>query len=726
MATSSTRRVFLFTALVFLFTITILDVIANFLPRVNIHVLISNIHLVHVIFKIKNQHRHSNEDIKSELCYPITASSPVPEKYSESQRQIIGALDVLEKREGRIYFLVPNVRSLTSYAMFLPDLQIDEQIQNQLSIYLRYASINDTSQQITANSSSYYSTVYDYITHQTSSVVNDTDVYANSTNYLNNAAYKDIENQTNSIASNSHVNFASYLNNTLHNDIKNQTISIVNNSHVNSTSYLNNTAYNDIENHTISIVNDTNMLHSNIPQVAPVYPIIHPFFQCYRNLQGSYMTSEFLQKRYPHLVEVINIGQSYLKTIDSGGHEMQVLKLTSKYKTLENTVKPPLFILCGIHPRELAPTEACARFAEDILEQYGKDADKTWILDFNEIHMVMQANPDGREDEEKQLAKNNINYLRRKNMHACQSCLFACYRENGSRFGVDLNRNFPHSAWGTAGVGARCDSTYPGTGPASEPETQAIVNYMESVLPPGTNTVHKSTGAYTAEAMGIMIDIHSYGEDFFWPYAFSDSIFSPNDQDLKDFAEKMASFTTPRYSSTNEVYLSSGDTTDWAHEAIGVAAYTVELGTKFYESCQYFEDYIEGNTLRVLLYAARVAKAPYSLPKGPDIMSITLSSTMLKPTDILVATVKANNERNPLTRETEVTSISLFIDKHPYLAANNSSSSVIKSPFDLNDEEVIFNVPFTNLSTGQHTAFFQAQDNNLLGPVYSAFFEVRI
>jgi protein MpaA len=46
--------------------------------------------------------------------------------------------------------------------------------------------------------------------------------------------------------------------------------------------------------------------------------------------------------------------------------------------------------------------------------------------------------------------------------------------------GVDLNRNFPHN-WGT--IGELGDSQYAGTGPASEPETQAMVDFIEQLRP---------------------------------------------------------------------------------------------------------------------------------------------------------------------------------------------------------------------------------------------------
>jgi len=51
-------------------------------------------------------------------------------------------------------------------------------------------------------------------------------------------------------------------------------------------------------------------------------------------------------------------------------------------------------------------------------------------------------------------------------------------RQNAN--GVDLNRNFPHD-WGPIGVLG--DSQYAGTGPASEPETQAMVAFIEQLRP---------------------------------------------------------------------------------------------------------------------------------------------------------------------------------------------------------------------------------------------------
>jgi protein MpaA len=61
-------------------------------------------------------------------------------------------------------------------------------------------------------------------------------------------------------------------------------------------------------------------------------------------------------------------------------------------------------------------------------------------------------------------------------------------QRRGNDAGVDLNRNFPYS-WGP--IGSPGDGQYAGTGPASEPETQAVVSFLSQIHPALTIWYHQ-------------------------------------------------------------------------------------------------------------------------------------------------------------------------------------------------------------------------------------------
>jgi carboxypeptidase T len=73
----------------------------------------------------------------------------------------------------------------------------------------------------------------------------------------------------------------------------------------------------------------------------------------------------------------------------------------------------------------------------------------------------------------------------------------------------------------------------------------------------------------------------------------------------------------------------SGSTDDWAYGTLGAASMTLELGTVFHEPCDNFETFVLPVQFPVLDYAAKVSSRPYALAKGPDIVSLTVSSPIV-------------------------------------------------------------------------------------------------
>ena len=87
-----------------------------------------------------------------------------------------------------------------------------------------------------------------------------------------------------------------------------------------------------------------------------------------------------------------------------------------------------VFITAAMHAREYATAELVTRFAEYLVENYGSDADVTWVLDHHEIHLMLQTNPDGRK-----IAEDHTFWRKNTNSELC---------DDSDLWGVDLNRNF--------------------------------------------------------------------------------------------------------------------------------------------------------------------------------------------------------------------------------------------------------------------------------------------
>jgi carboxypeptidase T len=444
---------------------------------------------------------------------------------------------------------------------------------------------------------------------------------------------------------------------------------------------------------------ELNQPHPMLPgQVSGI-----PGYPCYRTVEETFDTAAQIAAEYPNLASWIDVGDSWEKTQPGGepGYDMMVLHLTNS--TIPGP-KPKLFVMTSVHAREYTPAELGTRFAEYLVENYGIDPDVTWVLDYQEIHLLLQANPDGRKQAESGLSW-------RKNTNEAYCSVFPPYR------GADLNRNFPFQ-WGCCGgsSGSECAETYRGPSKASEPETQAIWDYVRAQFPDQRDDPLSDPAA--ADATGVFLEIHSYSELVLWPWGFT-STPPPNSAALQTLGRKMAFFNGYRPSQAMELYPTDGTTDDFAYGELGLAAYCFELGTAFFQSCTVFEGTIVPDNLPALLLAAKVARTPYLTPAGPDALDLAVEPERGDPGEFvrLVATIDDTryNQANGTEPTQNIVAAEYYVDVPPWVTAPTpvpQPMTAVDGAFDEKVEAVEALLDTGGLAPGRHILFVRGRDAN--------------
>jgi hypothetical protein len=163
------------------------------------------------------------------------------------------------------------------------------------------------------------------------------------------------------------------------------------------------------------------------------------------------------------------------------------------------------------------------------------------------------------------------------------------------------------------------------------------------------------------------------------------------------------------------LYPIDGSSTDYAYGHLGVAAYTLELGTRFFQSCTVFEATILPDVLPALLYAAKGARAPYQIPAGPDSLELALSEQEVPAgTSIaLQATIDDTRYEGSSGSEPaqEIVAAEWYAGAPPWAAgAEAGAMTVSDGRWDSSIERVESAIDTTGWSPGQHTLFVRGQD----------------
>lgn len=423
-----------------------------------------------------------------------------------------------------------------------------------------------------------------------------------------------------------------------------------------------------------------------------------PGFPCYRTVDETFAEAQQWTVDFPDLVEWNDIGDSWLKTQDASmGDDIMVAVLTNKNTT---GPKPILFIMAAVHAREYTPGALAFDFAQMLLDGYGQNADFTWLLDEHEVHLVLQANPDGR-----RRAETGLFWRKNANNDFCTGTNFR---------GIDLNRNFPFQ-WGCCGGSSAngCDQTFRGPSATSEPEVLAIRDYVRSIFPDqrGPNISDPAPD----DATGIFFDIHSFSELVIWPYGFN-STPTPNGSALQTLGRKFAFYNNYFPEKASVSFTTDGTTDDFAYGELGIAAYTFELGTTFFQPCSDYLNTIKPDNLAALVYAAKVARTPYLTPSGPDVtqQSVSSSSVVLGSTVEIRATLNDGrfSQANGTEQVGTLTGAEVYIDTPPWRGGTPIPMEAVDGTFNQTIEEATVTLDTTGLTGGRHLVYIRGKDEN--------------
>ncbi|MGB3713003.1 MAG: M14 family zinc carboxypeptidase, partial [Candidatus Promineifilaceae bacterium] len=443
-----------------------------------------------------------------------------------------------------------------------------------------------------------------------------------------------------------------------------------------------------------------------------------PGYPCYRTVEETFASAEAIVLRYPQLATWIDAGDSWEKVTSGGlpGYDIMVLRLTNEAIP---GPKPKLFVSTSVHAREYTPPELSTRFAEYLVNNYGVDADATWLVDHLEIHLMLYVNPDGRKQ-----AETGLSWRKNTNENYCSP--------TSTSRGADLNRNFEFSwnicpAYAGCSSGSECSSTYRGPSPASEPETDTVQEYVRSIFPDQRDDPLNAAAPITAT--GVFLDIHSSGDWVLWPWGFVPEQPPPNSDGLTTLGRKFAYFNDYYPTQATGLYPTDGTTDDFAYGDLGVVAYTFELGTTFSQSCGYFEEQIIPENMPALLYAAKVARTPYMTPSGPDSLDVTIwGGAVAEGTPVMVAAT-VDDTRFSSSNGTEpshvIVAAEFYVDVPPWVTSTVPISvpmMPVDGAFDGTVEKVQATIDTTGLVTGQHIVYVRGQDSlGNWGALSSAF-----
>ncbi|KAM4626803.1 carboxypeptidase O [Discoglossus pictus] len=278
----------------------------------------------------------------------------------------------------------------------------------------------------------------------------------------------------------------------------------------------------------------------------------------YHPMEEIYQWISQMAETHRGLVTQHNLGTTY------ESRPMQYLRISHP----SDNPKKIIWMDCGIHAREWIAPAFCQWFVKEIVQNYKSDPQIKRILEHVDFYILPVLNIDG------YIYTWTTDRLWRKSRSR---------HNNGTCIGVDLNRNYD-ARWCIHESSENCTSIlYCGTSPASEPETKAVVQLVESKK---------------SDIIGFLT-IHSYSQFILTPYGYTKD--QPNNyNETFKLAEMAAAAVKKKHGMVYTVgtfadllYEASGTSQDWAHDLGIQYSFTLELRDNGTYSFELPEDQIQ-------------------------------------------------------------------------------------------------------------------------------------
>ena len=294
----------------------------------------------------------------------------------------------------------------------------------------------------------------------------------------------------------------------------------------------------------------------------------------YRNYAENLSFLQGIESAYPAIAHLFQIGSSL------EGRAIWAMKISDN--VMDDEDEPEILYTAIHHSREPVSNETVLQLIEHYATGYGSDPELTDLVDDRELFFVPIVNPDG------YVHVDDVDPYWRKN------------RRGG--YGVDLNRNYGYN-WGWDNIGSSPytgDPTYRGSGPFSEPETQAIRDLCE-----------------TREFV-FALNFHTFGEYYLWPWGYitaptpEQEIFAAHGDSLSrdnGYTAGIGSIV---------LYITNGDADDWMYgetETKGrIFAITPEIGDDFWPATWKIQGFVDENIAPAVYLAAMAATPAKPVP----------------------------------------------------------------------------------------------------------------